>query len=88
MRALTPSRALAALPEAYRAVIILREYEGLKCREIADVLEIPEGTVKWRIAEALSQLAERLQEPLAGKESRVGTKSSREKEDCNEPSQP
>jgi RNA polymerase sigma-70 factor (ECF subfamily) len=38
----------------------LRHYEGLKFREIADVLDIPEGTVKSRMAEALSQLARML----------------------------
>jgi RNA polymerase sigma-70 factor (ECF subfamily) len=39
-----------------RAVVVLRHYEGLKFREIAEVLEIPEGTVKSRMAEALSRL--------------------------------
>jgi RNA polymerase sigma-70 factor (ECF subfamily) len=34
----------------------LRHYENLKFREIADVLEIPEGTVKSRMAEGLTQL--------------------------------
>lgn len=56
--------ALAQLSEAHRSVIILREYEGLKYREIADVLAIPEGTAKWRMAEALGQLGELLA-PLA-----------------------
>jgi RNA polymerase sigma-70 factor (ECF subfamily) len=37
-------------------VVVMRHYEGLKFREIAEVLEIPEGTVKSRMAEALSQL--------------------------------
>jgi RNA polymerase sigma-70 factor (ECF subfamily) len=49
-------RALSRLPESHRVVVVLRHYEGLKFREIADVLEIPEGTVKSRMAEALSQL--------------------------------
>jgi RNA polymerase sigma-70 factor (ECF subfamily) len=53
--------ALSRLPDAYRAVVVLREYEGMKYREIAEVLEIPEGTVKWRMAEALSQLGRELQ---------------------------
>ncbi len=48
--------ALLSLAEGYRAVIVLRHYENLKFREIAEVLEIPEGTVKSRIAEGLSQL--------------------------------
>lgn len=53
--------ALLRLPETHRAVVVLREYEGLKLREIAAVLDIPEGTVKSRLADALTQLARRLQ---------------------------
>jgi len=53
--------ALRQLPEAYRAVVVLRQYEGMKYREIAEVLGIPEGTVKWRMAEALTQLGQELQ---------------------------
>ncbi len=53
-------QALAELPEIYRAVLILRHYEDLKFREIAEVLGIPEGTVKSRMAEALNQLSRRL----------------------------
>jgi RNA polymerase sigma-70 factor, ECF subfamily len=48
--------AVAQLSDAYRSVVILRHYEDLKFREIADVLGIPEGTVKSRMAEALTQL--------------------------------
>ncbi len=52
--------ALQRLPETHRAVIVLRDYEGLKLREIAAVLDIPEGTVKSRLADALTQLGRRL----------------------------
>jgi RNA polymerase sigma-70 factor (ECF subfamily) len=38
-------------------VVVLRHYEGLKFREIGDVLGIPEGTVKSRMSEALTQLS-------------------------------
>jgi RNA polymerase sigma-70 factor (ECF subfamily) len=48
--------ALLQIAEPYRAVIVLRHYENLKFREIAAVLDIPEGTVKSRMAEALTQL--------------------------------
>ena len=48
------------IPETYRSVLILRHYEDLKFREIADVLDIPEGTVKSRMAEGLTQLAQLL----------------------------
>jgi RNA polymerase sigma-70 factor (ECF subfamily) len=55
-------RALAQLPEIYRTVLVLRHYEGLKLAQIAEVLEIPEGTVNSRMAEALIRLG-RLLEP-------------------------
>ena len=48
--------AIGQLSESYRSVVILRHYENLKFREIAEVLGIPEGTVKSRMAEALTQL--------------------------------
>lgn len=50
--------ALQRLPEHYRTVVVLRHYENLKFREIAEVLGIPEGTVKSRMAEGLQQLQE------------------------------
>lgn len=48
--------ALDQLPDIYRAVVVLRHYEDMKFREIAQVLDVPEGTVKSRMAEALAQL--------------------------------
>ena len=57
--------ALLKLPELYRTVVILRHYEDLKFREIAEVLDIPEGTVKSRMAEAMAQLAELLKPAIA-----------------------
>jgi RNA polymerase sigma-70 factor (ECF subfamily) len=56
--------AVAQLPEHYRSVVILRHYEDLKFREIAEVLGVPEGTVKSRMAEALSILHQVLKKPL------------------------
>ncbi len=53
--------ALGQVDEAYRTVLILRHYEGLKFREIAEVLGIPEGTVKSRMGEGLNQLAKLMQ---------------------------
>lgn len=57
-------RALAELPESLRTLLVLRHYEGLKFREIAEVLDLPEGTVKTRMTEALSEMARRLRRPL------------------------
>jgi RNA polymerase sigma-70 factor (ECF subfamily) len=59
-------RAVMQLPEIYRAVIILRHYEDLKLARIAEVLEIPEGTVNSRMAEALVRLSRMLEPKLKG----------------------
>lgn len=57
-------RAVSELPESHRAILVLRHYEGLKFREIAEVLDLPEGTVKTRMTEALHLLARRLARAL------------------------
>jgi RNA polymerase sigma-70 factor (ECF subfamily) len=49
-------RAIAALPEHYRAVFEMSHFEGLKYAEIAGRLGIPLGTVKSRMAEAVRRL--------------------------------
>lgn len=41
--------ALQSLPAEQRSVIIMKEYEGLKFREIAELLELSENTVKSRL---------------------------------------
>lgn len=43
------SEALEQLPEQYREVILLADIEGLSYAEIADMLEIPGGTVMSRL---------------------------------------
>ena len=47
---------LAALPEEYRKVLILREIEGLSYTEIAESASIELGTVKSRISRGRSLL--------------------------------
>jgi RNA polymerase sigma-70 factor (ECF subfamily) len=39
-------RALQALQPGHRAAVVLRDLEGVGYREIAEMLEVPEGTVK------------------------------------------
>lgn len=59
-RALAVQRAVLQLPEASRAVLILREYEGLSYQEIAEALNIPLGTVMSRLNYARSLLRQSL----------------------------
>jgi RNA polymerase sigma-70 factor (ECF subfamily) len=53
-------QAVLALPTASRTVLVLREYEGLSYREIADTLNIPIGTVMSRLNYARKRLRESL----------------------------
>jgi RNA polymerase sigma-70 factor (ECF subfamily) len=46
------------LPDFLRQVLILAYYQGLKYREIAEILDIPVGTVKSRLHAALARLQE------------------------------
>ncbi len=52
--------ALDRLPDDLRATLILQVYEQLKYREIAQVLNIPLGTVKSRLHSAVLRLREEL----------------------------
>jgi len=49
-------RALLALPQNLRDVIVLRYFEDLSSREIASVLRIPAGTVRFRLMIAKRRL--------------------------------
>lgn len=48
--------AIAALQEPFRETLVLRDINGLSYREIADMLEVPIGTVMSRLARARAQL--------------------------------
>jgi RNA polymerase sigma-70 factor, ECF subfamily len=53
-------RAIMTLPEASRAVLVLREYGSLSYSEISTALSIPLGTVMSRLNSARSQLRQAL----------------------------
>ncbi len=47
---------IAGLPENLRAVLLLRYYEEMSEAEMAAILEVPRGTIKSRLHEALRRL--------------------------------
>lgn len=55
-------RAVERLTEKEREVVVLKEYEGLRYREIADLLGIPIGTVMSRLYSARRHLADLMEE--------------------------
>ena len=58
----TVQRAITELPVEFREMIVLREMEGFSYKEIADLSDVPIGTVMSRLARARKQL----QKSLAG----------------------
>ena len=59
-------RALAALPPALREAVVLRDLQEFSYQEIADRLNLPEGTVKSRINRGRLELAKQLTRLEAG----------------------
>jgi RNA polymerase sigma-70 factor (ECF subfamily) len=59
----TLQREIAALPLAYREVLILREIEEMNYREISLLLSIPVGTVMSRLSRARSLLIDKITKP-------------------------
>jgi len=54
--------AIETLPAREREILVLREFEGLRYREIARLLDIPTGTVMSRLYSARRHLAAALEE--------------------------
>jgi RNA polymerase sigma-70 factor (ECF subfamily) len=52
--------ALAELDDEHRQILILRDVEDLAYEDIADILDLPRGTVKSRIHRARAELAQKL----------------------------
>jgi RNA polymerase sigma factor (sigma-70 family) len=59
--------ALASMPEQQRRAILLREWQGLSYREIADELELTQSAVETLIFRARRSLAQGLEQPDAVK---------------------
>lgn len=49
-------RALFALPEKFRVPLVLNTLDGYTLKEIAGILQLPEGTVKSRVSRAKKRL--------------------------------
>jgi RNA polymerase sigma-70 factor (ECF subfamily) len=58
-------QAILSLPDASRAVLVLREYEGLSYHEISSTLDIPLGTVMSRLSYARNLLKTALRPHLS-----------------------
>ncbi len=52
--------ALASLSDEYRQILVLRELEGCRYDEIAEILDLPAGTVRSRLFRARLQLRDQL----------------------------
>ena len=53
--------ALNSLADDHRAVVVMKEYDGLRYEEIAAILGVPVGTIRSRLHRARLDLRERLQ---------------------------
>lgn len=51
-------REVAWLSKRHREIVLLHYYHNKKIAEIAKILELPEGTVKWHLSDAKTQLKE------------------------------
>lgn len=58
--------ALAALPDDYRTALVLKEMDGFRYEEIAEIVGVPIGTVRSRIHRARNELRDKLRIALKG----------------------
>ncbi len=61
-------RALLGLDETLRSAVVLRFCEGLKLREISELLDLPESTISSRIAAGLARLTRILEPQFDGRQ--------------------
>ena len=60
--------AMDRLDDEHRTVVVLRDIEGFDYAQIAEILDVPVGTVKSRLSRARMELRERLQRLVADDE--------------------
>ena len=65
------NEAIASLPIPFREALVLRELEELSYKQIAQIAEVPIGTVMSRLARARRMLAEKLSPTTAAPRLRV-----------------
>jgi RNA polymerase sigma-70 factor (ECF subfamily) len=53
-------QAIAALPDNYRQVVLLRDVQGMSYQEISEIVDCPVGTVKSRVNRARLKLQQKL----------------------------
>ena len=53
--------AMTRIPNRYRVILILRDYQELSYQEISDVLDLPIGTVRSRLSRARNRLRKALE---------------------------
>ena len=58
--------AIDALPESQRIVTVLAAIQGFDLKEVSRLLNVPEGTIKWRLFTARKTLQEKLRWMTAG----------------------
>jgi len=57
---------LGRLSEPQRSIVLLRHVEGLSCREIGEVVDMTEGSVRVALHRARRRLRDQLREVLDG----------------------
>lgn len=75
---------LKSLPTNYRACLVLREFEDLSYAEVAEILQIPVGTVMSRLSRAREQLCrnlKKIEQETAGLRNKGNPSAVQPKED-------